>query len=141
MGALGHGRAIMRRTSYRRRSRSARHWAAPFVLAMLGLRAFVPAGFMLAPVEGRLAVVLCDSDAQRTAQHHGGHDHSGHHHTHPDPTCPYAQSAGPAPLPALPSLGATPLAGSRELPAQGAQTYSRFGPERHLPPRAPPYLA
>src|ERR1700688_3215505 len=79
-------------------------WVAHFVLALLCLRAFVPAGFMLAPVDGRLEVVVCDTDATNVGHHHHGHEHPGHHHTQTDLTCPYAQSAGPAPLPALPTV-------------------------------------
>jgi hypothetical protein len=126
----------MRRRVNRLRNGGARHWAAPFVLAMLCLRAFVPAGFMLAPVDGQLAVVLCDADAL------GVHDHAaGHHHTQTDPTCPYAQSSGPAPLPALPVLAAVQIATLRTPPIQVAQTHSRFGPTRQQSPRGPPRLA
>jgi hypothetical protein len=113
---------------------------------MLCLRALVPAGFMLAPIDGRLAVVLCDSDArgamQRHAGHdHVGHDHAGHHHTQTDPTCPYAQSAGPAPLPALPVLAGAPLETVPVLPTHFAQTYAQFGPSRQQSPRGPPHFA
>jgi len=133
----------MRQRQSRSGNGGVRDWAAPFVLAMLCLRALVPAGFMLAPVEGRLDVVLCDSDAPGGAgHHHGGHDSSGHHpHTLIDPTCPYAQSAGPAPLPVLPVLHAPPLADRLASPAGVGQIYSQFGPSRHESPRAPPHLA
>ena len=96
----------------------ASQWAAPWVLAMLCLRALVPAGFMLAPIDGHLAVVLCDIDAARAAHHHAGHDHPGHHHhLELDPTCPYAQSVGPAPLPAQPVLGPQPVVSAPLLAA------------------------
>lgn len=147
----------MRRRVNRLRNGGARHWAAPFVLAMLCLRAFIPAGFMLAPVDGQLAVVLCDTDALGGApghhayghytgdsytQGHHAHDHAaGHHHTQTDPTCPYAQSSGPAPLPALPVLAAVQIATLRTPPIQVAQTHSRFGPTRQQSPRGPPRLA
>ena len=118
----------------------ARHWAAPFVLAMLCLRALVPAGFMLAPIDGRLDIVLCDADATAALHHHGGHDHSGHHHTQLDPTCPYAQSAGPAPLPVLPVLASALIAFVWARPVQVAQTHDQFGPIRLQFPRGPPSL-
>ncbi|HVO45980.1 MAG TPA: hypothetical protein VMT29_06550 [Steroidobacteraceae bacterium] len=144
-----------------------RHWAAPWVLAVLCLRALVPAGFMLAPVDGGLDVVLCDADAAAAlhsfgvqhamhghvmagdgaAHHHdaAGHPeyagHSGHHHSHPDPTCPYAQSAGPAPLPALPALPPLQASATRLLPVDFSQTHSQFGPSREQSPRGPPTLA
>src|SRR5579864_7917867 len=106
---------MMRVKVNRLRHGGARHWAAPFVLAMLCLRAFIPAGFMLAPVGGQLAVVLCDTDAQGLAPNqtpgHHGHDLAvGHHHAQTDPTCPYAQSSGPAPLPVVPVLAAVQIA-------------------------------
>ena len=116
------------------------HWAAPFVLAMLCLRAFIPAGFMLAPVDGQLAVVLCDSDAPGAHHHHGGHEHSGHQHTQTDPTCPYAQSAGPAPLPTLPALAAEQIVSVAVRPVEVAQTHAHFGPARQQFPRGPPHL-
>jgi hypothetical protein len=129
----------MRRRINRLRHGGAGHWAAPFVLAMLCLRAFIPAGFMLAPVDGQLAVVLCDTDA---AGGHLGHDHAaGHHHAQMDSTCPYAQSSGPAPLPVLPVLAAVQIATATAPPVQVAQTHSRFGPTRQQSPRGPPRLA
>jgi hypothetical protein len=142
---------MMRLGLNRLRHGGARHWAAPFVLAMLCLRAFIPAGFMLASVDGQLAVVLCDTDAAALAQGHVGHHHApghyvhdhaaGHHHAQTDPTCPYAQSSGPAPLPALPVLAAVQIATLSAPPIQVAQIHSRFGPTRQQSPRGPPRLA
>ena len=106
---------------------------------MLGLRALVPAGYMLAPEDGQLAVVLCEANAPGTAQRHDGHQHAGH--THSDPTCPFAQSAGPTPLPALPALAAASIATVLLLPAQVSQTFIQFGPSRQQSPRAPPRFA
>ncbi|MDB6157356.1 MAG: hypothetical protein JWO04_1062 [Gammaproteobacteria bacterium] len=153
-GATMSGHAL-NRGAKRLRYGGVRHRAAPFVLAMLCLRAFVPAGFMLAPVDGRLEVVLCDTDAPgatpgtsptKTHGHyalgHHAHDHAaGHHHAQTDPTCPYAQSSGPAPLPVLPVLAAVQLATLSAAPIQVAQTHSRFGPTRQQSPRGPPRLA
>jgi len=144
---------MMRVRVNRLRHGGARHWAAPFVLAILCLRALIPAGFMLAPVDGRLAVVLCDTDAVGSAQaqdrrvHHHAPGHyvhdqgAGHHHAQTDPTCPYAQSSGPAPLPVLPVLAAVQIATLSAPPVQVAQTHSRFGPTRQQSPRGPPSLA
>src|SRR5882762_11244482 len=102
-------------------------WVAPLVLALLCLRAFVPAGYMLAPVDGRLAVVVCDADAASLGSHNHqghGHDGAGHHHTQTDPTCPYAQSAGPAPLPALPTVAPALLTIVSALPTPAAQVHA-----------------
>lgn len=163
-----------------------RHWVAPFVLAMLVLRSLVPAGFMLAPVDGGgLAVVLCDADATVAMYGHTGHDMtggthdmsvgdmpsgahnmsaaamgggnrardmsmpdmlgqdmSGHPggHTHPDPTCPFAQSSGATPLPFLSAVTPAIPPGAPALPALVTQTHAHFGPARQQSPRGPPRL-
>ncbi len=109
---------------------------------MLFLRALIPAGVMLAPDDGHLALVLCGVEISAPAQHHAGHDHTAHHHgLHADPACPYAQSAGPAPLPALPALAGAPTPGVLVLPTALAQTFLAFGPTRQQTPRGPPHLA
>jgi hypothetical protein len=122
------------------RSGGATRWVAPFVLAMICLRALIPVGFMLAPVQGRLDVVICDSAAPVAVHHHSGHDPAGHVHTSGDSTCPFAQSGAPAPLPSLPKLAVLPIAGPVLLVTQLAQTYSQFGPSRNQSPRGPPQL-
>lgn len=113
--------------------------AVLLVLTMLIVRAVVPAGYMLATEGGHTGIVLCD--AGLPPAHHAGHHHPGTGHTHGDPTCPYAQSAGPAPLPALPVLAARAAAGDYLLPQSLAQQSSPFGPERRQSPRAPPHIA
>jgi hypothetical protein len=121
-------------------------WATLFVLGALFLRALVPAGFMLAP--GRLELVLCDVEMSAGElgghhHHHPGHDNAAHHDgVHGDPTCPYAQSAGPAPLPSLPVLAAG-SASSDQLaaPTSVTQTLLSFGPPRQQSSRGPPHLA
>jgi hypothetical protein len=114
---------------------------------MLCLRALVPAGFMLVPGASGLEVVLCDQDAARRGQlprdpaDHSHHHGSLHHHLHPDPTCPYAQSSGPAPLPVLPQMAVTAAVILTVARPERAQTNSHFGPERRQSPRAPPLSA
>jgi hypothetical protein len=149
-------------------------WPTLFLLGLLFLRALVPAGFMLAPVEGHLAFVLCALDeppAARAANamsstampgaampgaampgaampsgHHHHHsllaqDHPAHQHgTHVDPTCPYAQSAGPAPLPTLPAVAGNTAFERPRLPAAISQTLLQFGPLRQPSSRGPPRL-
>ena len=126
-------------TSGHSRSTRGQRWLLPLLLVMLGARAAVPAGFMLSPVEGRLDLVICDADAASALRHHG-HEHDGHHHAQSDPTCPYAQSAGPAPLPALAALPAAPVASERVQPVLAAQLHARFGPQRQQTSRGPPTL-
>jgi hypothetical protein len=166
-----------------------RPWVAPFVLAMFVLRALVPAGFMLAPVNGGLAIVLCDADAtaslDRPAAHDrsaggmsdgmpghtmsaadmedmpgplstadraghdmsladmGGHDMPGHQggHTHPDPTCPYAQSSGATPIPFVAAVTPAIESAPPVFRESTAQTHLHFGPTRQQSPRGPPHLA
>jgi Protein of unknown function (DUF2946) len=136
----------MRKMAAGSRRANVPQWLTSLVLAVLCLRALVPVGFMLASVDGRLAIVLCDSDAttqlhDAAVHHHGGHDHANHHHANLDPTCPYAQSSGPAPLPALPVLAAAPISAEYIQPADPARNYSHFGPSRQQSPRGPPSLA
>jgi hypothetical protein len=127
-------------------------WAALFALGLVFLRALVPAGFMLEPVDGHLAFVLCDADAAMPAMpagampasHHHLHmamDHAAHRHgAHGDPTCPYAQSGGPAPLPTLPVLAGGTTFERPQLPAAITQTLVGFGPIRLPSSSGPPHL-
>jgi hypothetical protein len=131
-------------------------WGSLLVLGLVLLRALVPAGFMLAPVDGHLTFVLCDADAPMPAMpampagampssHHHMHmamDHAAHQHgAHGDPTCPYAQSGGPAPLPTLPMLAGGMTFERLRLPAAITQTLLGFGPIRQPSSRGPPHLA
>jgi len=120
--------------------RRARWWTVVLLPALL-LRSLIPAGFMLAPLDGRLSVILCDTDAAGPAHKHAGHDHPGHHHLQLDPNCPYAQSAGPAPLPALPALGPQPVVKAPVQPAHPGEVYAHCGPPRQQVPRGPPHFA
>jgi hypothetical protein len=127
-------------------------WASLFVLGLVLLRGLVPAGFMLAPVDGHLAFVLCDADASMStmpgavpASHrhlHMAMDHAADGNgAHGDPTCPYAQSGGPAPLPTLPVLAGGATFERPRLPAAITQTLLGFGPIRQASSRGPPHLA
>jgi hypothetical protein len=127
-------------------------WASLLVLGLVLLRGLVPAGFMLAPVDGRLVFVLCDADASMPAMRagalpashdhlHMAMDHAAHGHgAHGDPTCPYAQSGGPAPLPTLPMLAGGARFERPRLPPAITQTLLRFGPIRQPSSRGPPHL-
>lgn len=121
------------------RYRSILGWAPPLILGMLFLRALVPAGFMLAPIDGRLAWVLCTPDVMAVGHHpNPSHAHVGHHGGHADLTCPYAQSAGSAPLPTLPVLAGGPTLDQWVQPTFLTQTFLPFGPPRQLTSRGPP---
>ncbi len=118
------------------------------LLGALWLRALVPAGFMLAPADGHLSFVLCQASGTGGAvgmPHGEALDGPGSQHRHPasdaDPNCPYAQSAGPALLPALPVVARSPARIAFTIPAVLAQAGLRFGPPRELLPRGPPLSA
>jgi hypothetical protein len=113
-------------------------WVAPALL----FRALIPVGFMLEPVAGRAEIVLCGSDTPNAMHDRGKHDHAEHRqHSHADPTCPYSQSAGPAPLSSLALLAAAPMLPVFVLPDRVQQSHAHFGPARQHSPRAPPRLA
>jgi hypothetical protein len=123
--------------------RGGAQWASMLVLALLALRALVPGGFMPGMVDGRPSMVLCD-----------GHGMAGHHHhaagsagsglpagTHGNPECPFAQSAGPSPLPELPVLATanSPVNGFTAGEDE-SQIRAPTGPRRQQTPRGPPLL-
>ena len=124
------------------RYRSIPKWASLFVFGMLFLRALVPAGFMLAPVDGHLAFVLCQPEVMAAGHHHHPGNEGAAHHAgaHGDPTCPYAQSAGCALLPTLAVLTAGPIPDHVAAPAAATQTLLTFGPLRQQTSRGPPTL-
>jgi hypothetical protein len=121
-------------------------WATLVVLAMLSLRALVPAGFMVAPVHEHLAFVLCHGTfpASEPARSHAASNHGGsplHDGMHGDPDCPYAQSAGPAPLPTLPAIADHALATRVPSRIKPTRVCWSCGPARRQFPRGPPSLA
>jgi hypothetical protein len=101
------------------------------LLPLLVLRALIPAGFMVSMVGGAAELTFCGA-SQHDPAHHGT--------TRADPSCPFAQSSGPAPLPALPALAQSLDSARFELPAAVAQTAAPFGPVRQHVPRGPPAL-
>ena len=78
------------------------------MLAMLALvllfRTLIPAGYMLAPSGGGLALTLCEAAAPPASAHHDGHDAP----TKPRQPCAYAALAAPALPPAPPLIGTPP---------------------------------
>lgn len=119
------------------------------VFGWLFLRAFVPAGFMLASVDGSPAIVLCDVETSVVARqdehhhhHHPGADPAAHHDgAHGDRSCPYAQSAGSALLPTLPVLAGGAIYDVFVPPVLVTQSFSSSGPVRKQTCRGPPSLA
>lgn len=112
-----------------------------FVLPVLLLRASIPAGFMAASVDGTMQIVLCQPQMMAGGHHH---HHLGSPENGPgaiDPTCPYAQSAGPALMPTLPVMPPALVMHSLETPAAITQAQVSYGPPRQQSPRGPPTLA
>ncbi len=108
------------------------------LLAVLALRVLVPAGFMLAPVDGHAEIVLCGPHAGHAHGGHAGHDGPGTRLGAVDPTCPFAQSAAPAvalELPALPAAAAPPDGAMRDATSR---LFVKTGPSRQQSPRGPP---
>ncbi len=108
------------------------------VAPVLALRALIPAGFMAASVDGAWQIVLCQPELMAGAHHHHHGQDSGS--TVVDPTCPYAQSAGPALMPTLPALPAPAALHRAEQVLAITQTRLSFGPPRQQSPRGPPAL-
>ena len=103
------------------------------VVALVALRALVPAGFMAAPGRAGPELVFCDTAAT--------HHHHVREHATVDASCPFAQSAAPSPPPALPALAAAIVPHVFERLAASAQTALVFGPPRQQSPRGPPESA
>jgi hypothetical protein len=112
---------------------------AALVAPVLALRALIPAGFMAASVDGAWQIVLCRPEVMAGGHHHHHGQRSGV--AVGDPTCPYAQSAGPALMPTLPELPASASMHGAAQPQAMTQTRLTFGPPRQQTPRGPPLLA
>lgn len=111
------------------------------LVALLLLRALIPAGFMPAVGAGSLALVFCDPGVM------AGVAHAGHHH-HEDSAggaaaageCPFAQSSAPA-LPSLPATEAgAPVLADAPAPWH-APDFPLEVPPRHAAARGPPALS
>lgn len=108
------------------------------MLAMLALvllfRTLIPAGYMIAPRHGGLALTLCEGRAAPATTGHEGHEAP----SAPKQPCAYAALAAPALPPAPPQIG-TPLpppASASEL--RTAPAAIRPGPLSLPPPSTGP---
>lgn len=109
-------------------------WLAGLTLVLIAFRALVPAGFMIAPVRGSAELRFCVAGLHRGS-------HAGTPLGHPsaiDSSCPFAQSAGPAPIPQIAPVPGEPPAGPTWQARMLAQTAPSFGPPREQPSRGPP---
>ena len=119
--------------------RNSHFWVAALVLPLLALRALVPSGFMATSVAGSMQMVFCEPGAMAGHHHPAAHD-GARHSKAVDQTCPFAQSAGPAPLPSLPVLATDAAPRAFAVILAVAQTVPAFGPARQQTPRGPPTL-
>jgi len=139
---------------------AARRWIGALAVLVLALRALVPAGFMLAQVDGRLSVVVCPAAAATLAvatasdgaSMPGMHDgagalstplHTGAHAAHHlavAASCPFVLSGGAmfasralrTPDPYLIAL--------RPARAPAVVSFPAAPPPRYRSPRGPPTL-
>ncbi len=124
-------------------ARAHRRWPASASLLVLGalcLRAFVPAGFMPATVDGRFTLMLCGAGLTPVVTN-PSLVHLSHLGIAGDADCPFGQSAGTAPLPALPLILVTVRPDSLAGAAGGTQIHLPHGPPTAQFPRGPPRLA
>ena len=110
------------------------------MLAMLAFvllfRTLIPAGYMIAPTDGGLALTLCEAAAPPAA-HHDGHESPAR----PKQPCAYAALAAPA-LPPAPPLIAGPPPPPESAPAAWIVPESIPPGPASLPPPStgPPHL-
>jgi hypothetical protein len=98
--------------------------------------ALIPAGFMPGSVHGQAQLVVCDG-------HMAGSGHPGHpakSGSNAESPCPFAMSAGAAPLAAHVALPPVQPAPDLLAPFIGQPALSET-PFRHSAPRGPPTLA
>jgi hypothetical protein len=130
----------MTRASNKQISSGRYPWVTAAVLFVLCFRALIPPGFMLASVDGKPEVVLCSAHANHSMHHQGPSEGGSQHGSGIDPTCPFAQSAGPTFIPTLPAPALARIAIHTPLALQSSQTRVAFGPIRLHTTRGPPNL-
>ncbi len=117
--------------------RSRRAWLAVLLLPWLVARAVVPTGFMPVVHGGDVHLAFCGGMAAGTG------DPAGHAPAHgaADGGCPFALSAGGAPLPEFFAAVSPGPATLDRAPDTAARRAVAPGPVRVHSPRAPPLLA
>jgi len=118
-------------------------WGIAGVLTLLLLRSLVPVGFMLAPVDGTLTLVLCEGQGAIPQTAHAHHHHPGNgvpdSMRHAGGDCAYAQSAHAALTPPL-DLSPTPVLVSNACPDVFESGSLHSAPPRYRAARGPPHL-
>ncbi len=103
-------------------------WIAAALLPLLFLRALVPVGFMASATGGSVHYTFCGGDTAGPNHHAGNTDHA----------CPFAQSAGAAPLPLTSILPPVQILAAFAPVSFQSQALSLSGPRRTAGSRAPP---
>ncbi|MEI6458198.1 MAG: hypothetical protein WCP04_04645 [Pseudomonadota bacterium] len=111
-----------------------RRWGlriAAALLPLLLLRALVPMGFMASVADGAVRYTFCDGAAHTLPHTSAAGDHA----------CPFAQSAGAAPLSALVVMAAHAPSHTDAAPTFNSPFPGLAGPARQHRARAPPLLS
>ena len=119
------------------RLRRASRWPALLAVLAFGLRALVPTGFMLAPVDGHVQWTLCPDAGAHAHHHHAGMPAGHAQQLH----CPFALASAAPLAAALPAL--VPPHAELRLPVAEPARPGRAAdsPYRHAAARGPPTLA
>ena len=100
---------------------------------VLLFRTLVPAGYMIAPADGGLALTLCEAASAPASAHHQGHEAPAE----PKQSCAYAALAAPALPPAPPLFEAPAALGAAPAPSL-APASIKPGPASLPPPSTGP---
>jgi hypothetical protein len=139
------------------RSHAARRWIGALAVLVLGLRGLVAYGYMLAPVEGRLSVVLCPEAVAGQglpAMHHGEHaTHGMHSNQGPHATlhgahelasagsCPFAIATAALLAPQVFKAADPYFVAVRQAAQPAVYVIPAAPPLRHQAPRGPPVFS
>jgi hypothetical protein len=128
-------------------------WLGVLAVAIFGLRALIPTGYMLAAVDGHARLIVCPGGVHAApatmsmehgidigrgamdaaaAMHHAGHAASGAEH------CPYALSGGPGLVAASLESAEPYFSLLQPARAPAVLSVSRAPPPRYHAPRGPP---
>jgi hypothetical protein len=109
----------------------------------LALRALIPTGFMLAPVDGHAQIVICPAGLHEASHAHHAGAAAGHAagSAHAADQCPFALAGGPGFIGAAPDLAQPYFVLLQPPPTVALASVAVPPPLRHHAPRGPPALA
>jgi len=149
------------------RARASHRWFIALAMPALALKAVIPVGYMLAPVDGHAMLVICPAGIHRPVATHmtsamasmpgmdmsaaaphvhamdsgAGAVHAGHAVAHAAADCPFALASGAALVAAIEAPGARDFEWIPDRRPAVPAVVPRTPPIRHLAPRGPPSLA